>query len=110
MRNVYNHMYMFSATEQQMWCFYICVLILTWNDCLRELNAALPETDLLIVINEQTLNNAARASLRTLFITLFVICYLKHYLVIKRIIIHKYYRIKPVISVPVLQHNFKIIF
>ena len=48
---------------------YIC--------CLRELNAAIPETDLVIVINERTLNNTVNAPLlRTLFITLFVICYL----------------------------------
>ena len=73
-------------------CFHVCVLIFTWNDCLRELSAAIPETDLVIVINQQTLNNKVSASLRTLFITLFVI-YLKHYFATKRIIIHKYYRI-----------------
>ena len=51
-----------------------------------------------------------RPSLWTLFMTLFVICHLKHYFGTKRIIIHKYYRVKPVISVPVLQHYFKITF
>ena len=29
---------------------YICTLILKWNGCLRELNAAIPETDLVIII------------------------------------------------------------
>ena len=41
--------------------FYICLLISTKNGCLRELNAAIPETDLVIVINERTLNNTVNA-------------------------------------------------
>ena len=115
-----------------MLCFFICILILTWNGCLRELSAAVPETDLVIVINERTHSqftntqsiyehtvnlrthsqftntqsiyehavNTVNFPLRTLFIT-FVICYLKYYFVTKRIIIHKYYHIKRVISMPV---------
>ena len=48
-------MSMLCATKHTKYCvFYIYVLILTWNGCLRELNAALPETDLVIVINEET--------------------------------------------------------
>ena len=34
--------------------------------------------DLVLVTNERTLNNTVNASLRTLFITLFVICSLKY--------------------------------
>ena len=73
--------------------FYICIIILKGDGCLRELNAAIAETDLVKVINERTLNNTVNASFWTLFITLFIICYLKYYLVTKLIIIHKYYRI-----------------
>ena len=74
-------------TPNAFFYIYLCIVILTWNGCLRELNAAIPETDLVIVITEQTLNNIVIASLLTLFITLFVICYLRYYFVTKRIII-----------------------
>ena len=85
---------MLCATNRQNIVFlYICILILTWNGCLRELNAAVPETDLVIVINELTSNNTVNAPLRTLFTTLLVTCYPKYYFVTKRIIISKYYRI-----------------
>ena len=76
-----------------MLCFYIRVLTLTWNDCLRELSAAMSDPALVIVINKQILNNTASAKLRTLFITLLVIVTKKRCFATKRIIIHKYYRI-----------------
>ena len=53
--------------------FCICIIILTWNGCLRELSAAVPETDLVIVINERTLNNTVNTPLRTLIKTLLII-------------------------------------
>ena len=46
--------------------------MLTWNDCLKELSAAMPGTDLVRLINKQTLNSKSGA-LRTLFTTLFII-------------------------------------
>ena len=71
MRNIYNGMSMLCATKHTKCCVFICIcmIILTWNGCLRELNAAIPETDLVLGINEQTLHNTVNALLWTLFIT-----------------------------------------
>ena len=101
MRNIYDDMSMLCATKHTKCVFiYIFMPILTWNCWLRELNVAVPETDLVVVIKEQTLNNGVNESLRTVLITLFVIYYLKYCFLTKRIIIHKCYRIYPMISKP----------